>query len=96
MASFCSGLQRHRRSWTKSSCPLSLQLVINKIACLSLIVSGKWCPVFHGGPSQPHFDILRLDSPYYLIESLGIFLQTQGRILHLHFLHFSIMSSDET
>ena len=53
MASFCSGLQRRRRSWPKSSPLLSLLLVINITVCLSLIVRGKRCPVFHGArPGQ--------------------------------------------
>ncbi|TMU73976.1 hypothetical protein FGA82_22175 [Pseudomonas fluorescens] len=41
MASFCSGLQRRRRSWPKSSPLLSLLLVINITVCLSLIVRGE-------------------------------------------------------
>jgi hypothetical protein len=51
MASFCSGLQRRRRSWPNSSPLLSLLLVINITVCLSLIVRGKRCPVFHGARS---------------------------------------------
>src|SRR3546814_2499442 len=41
MVSFCSGLQRRRRSRPKSSPLLSLLLVINITVCLSLIVRGK-------------------------------------------------------
>src|SRR3989344_2861901 len=52
MASFWSVLQRRRRSWPSSSPPLSLLLVINIPVCLSLIVRGKRCPVFHGARSQ--------------------------------------------
>src|SRR5476649_2704686 len=53
MANFCSGLQRRRRYWPKSSPLLSLLLVINITVCLSLIVRGKRCPVFHGARSRP-------------------------------------------
>src|SRR3989344_3607596 len=52
MASFWSVLQRRRRSWPSSSPPLSLLLVINIPVCLSLIVRGKRCPVFHGARSH--------------------------------------------
>ena len=48
------GLRRlRRRSWPKSSPLLSLLLVINITVCLSLIVRGKRCPVFHGARSPP-------------------------------------------
>src|SRR5471030_1907677 len=59
MANFCSGLQRRRRSWPKSSPLLSLLLVINITVCLSLIVRGKRCPVFHGARSEAVRDTLK-------------------------------------
>jgi diguanylate cyclase len=52
MASFWSVLQRRRRSWPSSSPPLSLLLVIYIPVCLSLILRGERCPVFHGARSD--------------------------------------------
>ncbi|OPK06916.1 hypothetical protein BZ164_00785, partial [Pseudomonas veronii] len=52
---------RRRRSWPSSSPPLSLLLVINIPVCLSLIVRGKRCPVFHGARSAPIRQLFRLE-----------------------------------
>src|SRR3546814_16657394 len=73
MASFCSGLQRRSRSWPKSAPLLSLLLVINITVCLSLIVRGKRCPVFHGGSFNDVKHTLRgsYDRPGLLLCRFG-------------------------
>ena len=72
MASFCSGLQRRRRSWPKSSPLLSLLLVINITVCLSLIVRGKRCPVFHGARSKIYSATPVLRRPVESIQYISI------------------------